>query len=436
MTRYYVQLALRGLQQHRALTALMVFAIGLGIAATMTGITIMRRYGNDPIPQKSSQLFAVQLDAWTKESPFDDGSKPPNQLTYPDAIALMEKAPAAVQTVMYAARLPMQSANIEIAPTRRSLRATRNDFFAMFQPVFRAGGAWSDAEDAAHARVIVLSVKLAEYLFGSANPLGQRVQIRGTAFSVIGVIEEFAPKPKFYDLNNGALSGPDEAYVPFSTAIELEFTQSGNTSCWKPPGEGWAAFLVSECIWLQYWAQLDSAADKAAYSGFLDRYSDSQAALGRFTHATRNNRLLNVREFLHDEKVVPQDSKLFVYISAGFLLVCLINALGLMLAKFLRRAPEMGVRRALGASKKSVFIQHVFEAAAIGAAGAIVGTVLTLLGLYGMQALYSDLKNFAVLDLEMLALLIGVSISASVLAGLLPAWRISQLAPARALKSS
>ncbi len=52
MTRYYLQLALRGLLQHRALTALMVFAIGLGIAATMTGLTILTRYGTDPIPQK------------------------------------------------------------------------------------------------------------------------------------------------------------------------------------------------------------------------------------------------------------------------------------------------------------------------------------------------------------------------------------------------
>ena len=47
MTRYYLSLALRGLMQHRALTALMVIAIGLGIAATMTGLTIVARYGSD-----------------------------------------------------------------------------------------------------------------------------------------------------------------------------------------------------------------------------------------------------------------------------------------------------------------------------------------------------------------------------------------------------
>jgi putative ABC transport system permease protein len=436
MTNYYLKLALRGLLQHRALTALMVIAIGLGIAATMTGITILARYGRDPIPQKSQQLFAVRLDTGKKDSPWTEDGSPPNQLSYSDATALMRNAPAKSQSVMYATRLAVQSDNPEITPSRRAFRTTYNDFFQMFALKFRYGGAWSDSDDAQKARVTVLTAPLAEFLFGNINPVGKQVLLGSEYYLIAGVVETFDPKPKFYDLNNGTISAPDEAFIPFTTAIDLQLNQVGNTSCNDPPGEGWAAFLASECIWLQYWAELPNAAAVSGYQQFLNSYADEQAKLGRFTLTTRNNHINSVTEFLQLKKVVPEDSKVFVYVSIGFLLVCLINAIGLMLAKFLRRSTELGVRRALGASKRSVFIQHLFEAGVIGAAGALLGAVLTYLGLLGMRALYSELKNFVALEWSTLLWLVLISISATVLAGLIPAWRVSQLAPARALKAN
>lgn len=205
MTRYYLSLALRGLLQHRVLTALMVIAIGLGIAATMTGLTIVTRYGSDPIPQKSDKLFAVQLDAWTGDAPTnrDNVEAAPDQLNYKDAVALMERAPAIRQTAMYVTRIAVQSENPEIAPSRHLFRATRNDFFEMFDLKFIYGGAWSDMDDIGKVRVTVLTAPLAETLFGKVNPVGKQVQLGREYYSVTGVVESFKPKPKFYDLNNG-----------------------------------------------------------------------------------------------------------------------------------------------------------------------------------------------------------------------------------------
>ena len=438
MTRYYLSLALRGLMQHRALTALMVIAIGLGIAATMTGLTIVARYGSDPIPQKSGKLFAVQLDSWTGDAPTnaDNGTAPPNQLTYKDATALMQRAPAKRQTAMYVTRIAVQSDNPGIAPSRHIFRATRNDFFELFELKFIYGSAWTDSDDAAKARVTVLTAPLAETLFGKANPVGKQVQLGSEHYTVTGVVESFNPKPKFYDLNNGSLGEMDEAYFPIDTAVDAQIIQMGNTSCFESPGDGWVSFTQSECVWIQYWAELEDAQAVAKYQQFIDAYADEQRLLGRFDDTTRNNHLLNVKQWLTAWKVVPEDSKLFVYVSVGFLLVCLINAVGLMLAKFLRRSSELSVRRALGASKKSIFIQHLFEAGVVGAAGALLGALLTQLGLQGMHVLYSELANFATLDLPMLGLLALISIGATLLAGILPAWRVSQLPPAYALKAN
>ena len=438
MTRYYLSLALRGLMQHRALTALMVIAIGLGIAATMTGLTIVTRYGADPIPQKSSKLFAVQLDTWTGDAPTnrDNREAAPDQLTYKDAVALMQRAPAKRQTAMYLTRVAVQSENPEIAPSRHTFRATRNDFFEMFDLKFIYGRAWTDQDDSAKARVTVLTAPLAEKLFGKVNPVGKQLQLGSDYFQVTGVVESFNPKPKFYDLNNGSLSEMDDAFFPIATAVDLQITQNGNTSCFESPGDGWAEFVQSECIWIQYWAELEDASALAKYKQFLDAYADEQRLLGRFDDSTRNNHALDVKAWLVMRKVVPEDSKLFVYVSVGFLLVCLINAVGLMLAKFLRRSNELSVRRALGASKKSIFIQHLFEAGVVGAAGALLGALLTQIGLQGMRVLYSELENFATLDLPMLGLLAFISIAATLLAGILPAWRVSQLPPAYALKAN
>src|SRR3546814_10319425 len=86
---------------------------------------------------------------------------------------------------------------------------------------------------------------------------------------------------------------------------------------------------------------------------YLVNYSDQQRASGRYERPT-NVRLRSVMEWLDYNKVVPGDVRLQVWLAFGFLLVCLLNTVGLLLAKFLRRSGEVGVRRALGASRREI----------------------------------------------------------------------------------
>ena len=62
MLGYYLNLAVRSFRRNKALTALMVLAIALGIGASMTTLTVFHVLSGDPIPQKSDRLFYVQLD--------------------------------------------------------------------------------------------------------------------------------------------------------------------------------------------------------------------------------------------------------------------------------------------------------------------------------------------------------------------------------------
>ncbi|MCH3812556.1 FtsX-like permease family protein, partial [Campylobacter jejuni] len=92
------------------------------------------------------------------------------------------------------------------------------------------------------------------------------------------------------------------------------------------------------------------------------------------------------------------------------------------LAKFLRRSGEIGVRRALGASRGQIFLQCQVEAGAVGVAGGVLGIGLALLGLYAVRQQPVDYADLAHLDGSMLLLAIGLTLCASLAAGFLPAW--------------
>src|SRR2546426_933364 len=88
-----------------------------------------------------------------------------------------------------------------------------------------------------------------------------------------------------------------------------------------------------------------------------------------------------------DQGVVQNDNRMLVGISFAFLAVCLLNTVGILLAKFLNSAAIAGVRRALGASRRQIFMQHLVEVGVLATAGALLGLVLGAVGLWGVHAL-------------------------------------------------
>jgi len=171
-----------------------------------------------------------------------------------------------------------------------------------------------------------------------------------------------------------------------------------------------------------------------AFRQYLDAYSDRQHTAGRFERPT-NTRLRSVMEWLDFNKVVPNDVRLQLWLALGFLVVCLVNTVGLLLAKCMKRAPEIGVRRALGASRRDIFTQFVVEAGVVGLAGGALGLVLALGGLWVVRQNPASYARLAHLDGAMLLATFALALVASLLAGLLPAWRACSVTPARQLKS-
>ena len=86
---------------------------------------------------------------------------------------------------------------------------------------------------------------------------------------------------------------------------------------------------------------------------------------------------------MKDQKVVSRDVEVQTGLGFAFLAVCLVNTVGLLLAKFTRKSGEIGLRRALGASKRDVFTQFLVESGVVGLSGGVLGP-LTLGTLYDL----------------------------------------------------
>jgi putative ABC transport system permease protein len=140
-------------------------------------------------------------------------------------------------------------------------------------------------------------------------------------------------------------------------------------------------------------------------------------------------------EWLDEREIVENDARLQTYLAFGFLLVCLVNTIGLLLAKFTARSGEIGVRRALGASRRQVFAQYLIETAVLGLAGGLVGLGLARLALWVLGTRGPAFAMLARMDWAMLGMTFVLAVGATLLAGLLPTWRACQVRPAVQLKS-
>ena len=187
--------------------------------------------------------------------------------------------------------------------------------------------------------------------------------------------------------------------------------------------------------------ELPTRADVARYRDYLRNDAAEQQRPGRFAWPP-NVRLSNVRQWLSVPlmplmPVVPKASALSMIVPVSFLLICLVDVVALILARFMRRAPEIGAHRALGASRGAIYRQFLVEATAIGLAGGVLGLWLTARGMSGIGWVFElEVARLAQLDASLLLLTVLVAVLTTLIAALYPAWRAAQVQPAWQLKSN
>lgn len=440
MFAYYLRLALASFRRNPGLTALMVFAIALGISVCMITLTSYRAAAHNPAGEHGKVLFAASIDSWDPEHPYEDYDKTlaPTMLTYRDAKALYASDIPDRKVMMYKAGGILSRGDRGMDPTYSSTRMTTADFFAMFDVPFLFGGPWDAKADLGPEPVMILSKETNQKAFGGVNSVGKTVLWNNREFRVVGVLDDWTPAPKYFDVSNGSFNDNENAYVPVAWGPLLELGSNGNTNCWKTEViDNYQSFLNSECIWWHDWFEIRSPEKQRAFREFLDNYVLQQKKYGRFPRPL-NNYLYDVDGWLKRNKVIDDDNKAMLLLAFAFLAVCLVNTVGLLLAKFLNAAPAAGVRRALGASRTDIFWQHLTESGLVALAGGILGGLLGWSGVWAMRAWYAHFLdaplNFIPFDGMNFVIVVGIAVFAGILAGLYPAWRIGHAAPASYLK--
>jgi putative ABC transport system permease protein len=433
---YYLELAARSLRRSAGLTALIVMAIGFGVAGSMTMYSVFRGLAADPIPWKSSRLFMPQIDA-LGPGHRDDG-EPPVNLTYIDAMELMRQHRAAYQSAvvqMWRAVMPSDGQRGDGVIDTRGY-AVYGEFFPMLDVPFLYGRAWSVDDDTRKAPVAVISDHLNRQMFGGGDNVGKTLAMNGHVFRIVGILKYWNPRPAYFGGLRYTLEEPDFFLsLPFVLGSDIIKNQTAECASGADPGTNFAALLRSNCVWLSFMAELDGATAVQDYQRFLTAYASQQQRLGRFNWSP-NVRLYDVPAFLDHQQVVPVNSRVSLLVAQGLLLVCLVNTVGLLLAKFLRRSGEIGVRRALGASRSAIYAQFLTEAAIIGIGGGVLGLMLTAIGVACVGAVIPE--KYAVLariDPALLALTLLLALVSTLLAASYPVYRASRVPPALQLKA-
>lgn len=437
MFKYYLKLGWKSIRRNPILSSLMVLALGLGIAAFMTTYTVYYLMSGNPIPHKSEQLFAIQLDNWDPNDPPTESAKDVQpQITYRDAEFLLHaETPATRQAAMYGTSAVVQPESQEQAPFDGNIRATYGTFFEMFDVPFIFGQPWNFESDENREKVVILSKEMNQQLFSGDNSVGRSVEMNGTLFQVVGVLDSWQPTPRFYQVDTGSFSDVEDFFIPMGVSVDMILMPRGNVNCWSSPdGAGVEAFLRSDCVWVQFWAELRTSQEVVEYKDYLDNFVRAQKEIGRFPRPL-NTFMSSVMEWMDVNNVVSDDNRVLVRVAFLFLLVCILNTVGLLLAKFLGKGPEVALRRAMGASTADVFKQNLIEVSAIGLLGGFVGIGLSFFGLQLIDKLYRGYQHLVHLDATMLTGALVVAVASAIIAGLYPVWRVAKLAPAGLLKT-
>ena len=131
--------------------------------------------------------------------------------------------------------------------------------------------------------------------------------------------------------------------MPFSNAFNRHIEERGLDNCTGP----FTAWFTEDCTWLTVWTEFSSPADAQRFRQFLTNYAAEQQRNGRFSWLPVTQ-LSSAREWLDENAGITSDMQLSLILAFGFLLVCTVNGVVLLLARFSSRERETGPRRAGG----------------------------------------------------------------------------------------
>jgi len=381
----------------RAALTMLGIIIGVGAVITMVALgTGAQRAIDEQMAALGGDILAVESSFW-----FSRGvARDQQTLTTDDAVALATGTRHIDEVVPEInGRLQVKYGNRNI---NTSVLGTTPNYLDVHGFEVAAGRMFNRADDSARKRVAVLGAEVPDMLeTDAASIVGQSIAIRSIPFDVIGVL---APKG-----STGWRNPDDDIWIPLSTA---QYRVTGNEFVER------ISVLVEESSSVEF-AMLEIERVLRREHGILPGKDNDFA-------------MVNRKQFAESRQEATQ---IFTFLLAGIAGVSLvvggIGIMNIMLVTVTERTREIGIRKALGATRANILLQFLVESTTLcllgGALGLLVGaTAATLLNrLAGWQT---------VVTAESAMMAFGFSAVVGIVFGIWPARRASQLDPIDALR--
>jgi putative ABC transport system permease protein len=269
---------------------------------------------------------------------------------------------------------------------------------------FVEGRIWNDAEDERHAHVCVIGHDTAEKLFGTEDPIGKEVTVGPSLYTVIGLVGK-----RKQPFGSGANPADNGVYFPLGTFhnlypeikdmyIALKYDDPKNKS------------LVEEEV--REMLRIRRKVKVEAEDNFEIMSPDSLAKLW--------------------DQLTGGLVAFMIAVSSVGLMVGGVGVMNIMLVSVTERTREIGVRKAMGATKRNILAQFTTEAVTLCAAGGVIGVLAGAVITWIVYLLPIGLP--ATLSTMWVSIGFGVSCGIGLLFGIYPAWKAANLDPIEALR--
>jgi putative ABC transport system permease protein len=264
-----------------------------------------------------------------------------------------------------------------------------------------AGGSWfTNTEEHAHDRVLVIGPTVVSQLFAGQDPIGQTIAVNGTNFQVIGVTNSKG--------SNGTTDQDDVAFAPL-TAVQDTLTGYGSI----------------DSITVQAKSRERLNAAQTEVTDILNRIDPPSAG-----STTANFSVINQGSILQASRSTSSVfTTLLGEVAAISLLVGGIGVMNIMLVSVTERTREIGIRKAVGARRSDILIQFLVEAVLVSLFGGIAGVIAGLIGSqFTIAGVHPVIAPYSVF------LAFGAAVLTGLFFGTYPAGRAASLKPIEALR--
>ena len=381
----------------------------IGIIIGVSAVIIMVAIGNgaqhevlSKIESMGTNLIIVNAGQVQKTAGRQEIRGTVTSLSLKDVANLMSECPdvslaAPVQTKKMQVKWENLSTNTAITGTTSDYQTIRNFHV-------EKGQFFTEEENKASLRYAVLGQTVVNNLFGGRNPIGETIRIGRISFSVIGIMES-----KGADLNG--VDQDDQIFIPIQTAMRRVFNLS---------------YINTINIQATSIDKMDDAIKQVSEVLREQHRLNRQNKPDDFT-------IQNQIELLETQKETTNTFTGLIVSTAGIsLLVGGIGILAIMLIAIRERINEIGLRMAVGASRKDILLQFVIESSILSIGGGIIGIVFGVLTAI-IIIFFTDWTLSISLSSIMYSFLFSLAVG--LFFGVYPARKASKLDPIEALRS-